>query len=151
MESANLTGDDLAAYNQALKLKGDGVQSFKKKKLEKAKGELESALAEIDKIQNKNTDANLLEGQLCQNVALIHKQSDNLPESLKMSERALGADPNNWKALLNKADLSSKLAVPEDERDMSDAMRALKNKSGDKSEADYKFIDDEVNIYRTAI
>ena len=35
------------------------------------------------------------------------KQSSKFAESLKMSEQALEANPENWKALANKADISA--------------------------------------------
>lgn len=68
------------------------------------------ALEAVRKISNRTKDVCQLEGFTCQNIALIHKQNDANEESLKMSEEALKADPTNWKALTNRADLSSKLA-----------------------------------------
>lgn len=43
-------------------------------------------------------------------MALIHKQNDDFDESLAASVDALKADPTNWKALVNKADLKSRIA-----------------------------------------
>ena len=63
-----------------------------------------------------------------------------------MSQKALEVDPNNWKALLNKADLQSKLAVPEDERDLSEALRTLKN-----TEKDTDMLEEELVVHRKSV
>ena len=66
------------------------------------------ALKEINKVgDSTNTEVVVLKSNICQNLAQFHKQSSEFAESLKMSEQALEANPNNWKALANKADISA--------------------------------------------
>lgn len=110
--TTSLEGDDKTAYDQAMKFKQEGVKAFSKKvpDKEKALKAMTSALEEIKKVENRTADVVLLEGQICQNTALIHKQNDDLAASLEMSKQAFATDPNNWKALTNIADLSSQLA-----------------------------------------
>ena len=71
---------------------------------------MNKALESVRKISNRTKDVCQLEGFTCQNIALIYKTKDENEESMRMSEEALKADPTNWKALTNRADLSSKMA-----------------------------------------
>ena len=87
MSAINLTGDDLAAYNKALDLKNQGVKQFQQKNKDDAKKLMHEALENMKKIQDRSEkEVGVLQGNICQNVALIHKQSEEFSDSLKMSE-----------------------------------------------------------------
>lgn len=87
MSAINLAGDDLAAYNKALELKNQGVKQFQQKNKDEAKKLMHEALTEMNKIKDRSEkEVGTLQGNICQNVALIHKQSEEFADSLKMSE-----------------------------------------------------------------
>ena len=87
MSAINLAGDDLAAYNKALDLKNQGVKQFQQKNKDEAKKLMHEALDEMKKIQDRSDkEVGVLQGNICQNISLIHKQSEEFVDSLKMSE-----------------------------------------------------------------
>ena len=70
-----LEGDDLKFFEEATNLKAQGVTQFTKKKPNKDKALelMNQAVDTLRKIQNRTSEVCVLEGQMCQNIALILK------------------------------------------------------------------------------
>ena len=90
-----------------MELKNQGVKLFQGRDTNGAQKTMGEALDEMTKIKSPNQESKTLQGNICQNMALVYKQTDDFTNSLKMSEKALEADSTNWKAMTNKADIKS--------------------------------------------